>query len=820
VFLLLFAAAMSFWFKEWLDGFAILTVLLINAAIGFFMEYKARLSMVALRKLSSIPAKLVRGGRLREVNSDEIVPGDLLFIESGDLIPADGRLIRTRQLVVDESALTGESAPLEKREGILKADIVLADRTNMVYKGTYVSKGNSNIIVCATGMHTELGKIAAMVQSAEQAASPLEKKLEQFSKTLIKITVLLVLMIFIGGLLNRQPLLEMAETAIALAVAAIPEGLPIVATLSLAQGMMKMARYNVIVKKLSSVETLGGTNVICTDKTGTLTQNKMEVVEIITPVGSWQKNREFAGNSDHFDLIKKAAVLCNTANISRERNGVEEVGDPLEIALLRFAISCGENIETTRQLFKKTAEEPFSSDTKLMATLHNGNGETCVFAKGAAEELLVKCSRVMEGDVFVMDDQKCEQWKARAEEQASLGLRIVAVAFRPFEGGDQILSENLIFLGLICMIDPERPEVLSAISDCRSAGIKVVMITGDHPSTAIYIAKQLGLADENEEALIGRDLIAFDQLTGEQKQEWMNARVFARVNPGHKLDLVKVYQEKGYVVGMTGDGVNDAPALKKADIGIAMGQKGTQVAQEVADMVLKDDSFSSVVIAIRQGRVIFDNIRKFVTYLLSCNLSELLVIAIAAVMNPHFQLLPLQILFINLITDVLPALALGVTPGSPGIMLLPPRKSSEPIIDSRRWKQILLYAGVIALASILAVLFNHYNYHKGEPWDAVMCNNILFFTLICCQLLHVLNMNEGNFFRSEVMRNKYVWISIGASLFILFSLIQVDLVKESLNIVAMRVREWTVILIASLASVIVIQGVKRFFLKHRSSNEK
>ena len=808
VFLLLFAAGMSFWFKEWLDGIAILLVLFINAAIGFYMEFKAHKSVKALKKLSSIPAKVVRDGKLNEINSEEIVPGDIAFTEAGDMIPADGMIIRSTQLLIDESALTGESVPVEKKADVLPEETILGDRTNMVFKATNVSKGNAYILVGATGMKTELGKIANLVHSSKQAATPLEKKLEEFSKKLIFITLGIVILIFIIGLINGEPLIAMLQTSIALAVAAIPEGLPIVATLTLAQGMLKMSQYNVIVKKLSSVETLGGTNVICTDKTGTLTQNKMEVVFVDTPSDTRKK--------EQLELITQGAILCNTAEIQTSEKETKEIGDPLEIALLKFSKDKGKDIDKVREAFSKKGEEPFSSDTKIMSTLHEHDGKFYVFSKGAPEELLLKCTQIYEDSVVDMDTVKKNQWKAMAEKSAASGHRMIAMAYRQTDSTPASLIDELVFLGLIGMIDPPRPEVQAAINDCKTAGIKVVMITGDHPSTAHFIGTQLGISTEEEVPVIGNDMKEFEDLSEEEKQHWINTSVFARVNPKHKLDLVKVFQEKGYVVGMTGDGVNDAPAIKKSDIGIAMGLRGTQVAQEVSDMVLKDDSFSSIVVAIKQGRIIFENIKKFVTFLLSCNLSELVVIAVAALMNFHFQMLPLQILFINLITDLLPALALGVTKGGANIMQLPPRNSSEPIIDKSRWKLIFFYSIVIALVSTTGVLINHFYLHTGDASDAAMCNNILFFTLIFSQLFHVFNMGSGPFFKSEVIKSKYVWYAVIASLVILIGLIQISFVRQALNIVPMTMREWIIILSASISSVIIIQVAKSLKLfKHK-----
>ncbi len=808
VYLLIGAAGLSFFFKEWLDGGAILVVILINAGIGFYMEYQAERSMAALKKLSILSAKVIRNGTTTEINAEELVPGDLVFLEAGDMVPADGMIFRSSQLQVDEAALTGESLPVEKKGGQLDQGTTLAERTNMVYKGTFITKGNTRALITSTGMMTELGKIASLVQSAEQAATPLEKKLEQFSKKLIIVTIVLVVIIFFVGLLNGKKILDMMETAIALAVAAVPEGLPIVATLALAKGMLKMAKHNVIVKRLSAVETLGGTDVICTDKTGTLTQNKIEVNLIATLTGKFDtsNSKKVDSKDTSFQHIINSAVLCNTASLGNDK----ESGDPLEVGLLKFAQQQGVIIETLRKENPLEKEEPFSSETKIMATLHRTSDGQRVYAKGAAEELINHCTRVI--------DQTGEQefnatlkatWLAESETLSASGLRVLAVATKTSSADEKTLTENLVFLGLIGMIDPLREEVFAAVQECKAAGIKVIMITGDHPSTAQNIGRKLGIIDEKDtRVMIGKDMNEYGGLSESEKDLWLSTSVFARVSPQQKLDLVSVLQERKHIVGMTGDGVNDAPALKKSDIGIAMGLRGSQVAQDVADMVLKDDSFSSIVLAIRQGRIIFENIRKFVIFLLSCNMSELLVVATAAVLNFHFQLLPLQILFINLITDLLPALALGVTAGSTSIMKQPARNSEESIIDKKRWIALIYYAVVITITTLGAVFISHYTTHSSEAWDPKLCNNILFFTLIISQLLHVFNMSStgrGNFFKNEVFKNKYVWYAIVASLVILFIAFQISIVRKTLDLSPMSVADWLIIIWMSFTSLIIIQ---------------
>lgn len=786
VIILLFAASMSFYFNEWLDGIAILIVILINAVIGFYMEFQADRSMEALQSLSVVLSKVIRGGKVKEINSEQIVPGDIVYLESGDIIPADGELLKASRLLINESALTGESVPVEKL--LTQQYETHADpHAQNLFKGTFVTNGNATYRITATGMNTELGKIASMVQSATQAATPLEKKLEGFSKKLIQITVLLVFVIFGAGWFAGNNFFDMLNTAIALAVAAIPEGLPIVATLGLARGMLKMASHNVIVKKLSAVETLGGTSVICTDKTGTLTENKMTVASVLP--------------SEHEQQIIEACALCNTANIDQG----DEVGDPLEVALLKYA-SKYENIEELRAQFPKIDEEPFSSESKRMLTLHRVANGHITIAKGAIESILGICSESANQSV---------DWKLNASDEAnkfaSQGYKVIAVASK--EHIDPIINNNdLTFLGIVGLIDPPRQSVAMAIQECKNAGIKVVMITGDHPATAKEIGRQLGI--ESTQVRLGSEMKPYDELTDSDKTLWLNQNIFARVSPAQKLDLIKLYQEKNFVVGMTGDGVNDAPALKKADIGIAMGLRGTQVAQDVADMVIKDDSFSSIVTAIKQGRIIFDNIRKFVVFLLSCNLSELFTIAITAIINLHFQLFPLQILFINLVTDVLPALALGMTPGNRNIMKVGPKAGDEPIITKPLWVAIVFYSVIISAVSLGAVMSSHFLFHKEEGWNPELCNNILFFTLICSQLLHVLNMNSKgvSIFKSEVVRNRYMWYSILVCIVILIGCYEFGPVRAALSLFRLTYFDWIIIIAFSIAGLIINQLAKVFNL--------
>lgn len=826
VLLLALAAGLSFFFEEWLDGIAIVAVMVINAVIGFFMEFQAERSMEALKKLTIVPARVLRDGKMVELSSEELVPGDIIFVEGGDMVTADARLIKSTQLQTDESALTGESLPIQKRVVDLSDDISLAERLNMLYKGTFVTNGNGYAVIVHTGMKTELGSIARMVQQATQAATPLEKKIQSFSKKMILVTVGLLIVIFIAGILNGQKIIQMLETSIALAVAAIPEGLPIVSTLALAFGMMRMAKHKVIVKKLSSVETLGGTNVICTDKTGTLTQNKIEAAFIQLDgtasrirVNSLESSIEWIDENEILEKeaylhLHRIAALCNTANYSIVDGTDKESGDPLEVGLLKM-VHCGvmKQGEYLKK-YPKMDEVPFSSDTKVMATIHTQPHGYYIAAKGAVEELINCCNSVLEQDKIVtLNAERKQKWLTLAEERAKSGLRMLAFAYRRSSEQQKDLLHDLTLAGLIGFIDPPRPEVSKAIAECKSAGIKVVMITGDHPATAKNIALQLGLTEESDEVIHGNSMKPYRELSNDDKTTWLNASVFARVSPAQKLDLVSLYQEKKMIVGMTGDGVNDAPALKKADIGIAMGQRGTQVAQQVADMVLKDDAFSSIVLAIKQGRVIFDNIRKFVMFLLSCNLSELFVIASAAILNLHFQLFPLQILFINLITDVLPALALGVTEAAPHIMERKPYSSGIAIIDKKRWTALFVYSSVIALATIGAVFTSHVWLHSNEGWNPELCNNILFYTLIFSQILHVFNMSSEtgiSFVKTEVFRNRYVWYAVLACTLIALSAYWIEPVRQVLEITIYGWKDWSIIISFSFLSLFANQLLKRF----------
>lgn len=808
------ATALSFWMGEYLDGYAILAVILLNSIIGFWMEYQAERSMEALSKLASAKAKVYRDGVIIELASEFIVPGDVLYLESGDIICADCKIISSSDLTVNESSLTGEAMPIEKNNLAVADEVPILERTDLVFKGTFVYNGNATVEVVKTGMNTELGKIALLVQHSDQSTTPLEKKLQVFSKKLIAITLVLLVVIFGIGIFTDRDMIDLFTTSIALAVAAIPEGLPIVSTLALAQGMMRLAKMKILVKKLSAVETLGGTTVICTDKTGTLTQNKIQVHQLL-PV------EENDTENEHW--MNMVAILCNKASLHFKDSDIQEIGDPLETGLLKYAFSKKLDIESIRKENKLIGEIPFSSDLKYMVTQHAKGEHKFMLIKGAVEVVLNKCShKYSKESQSTLTEKDKEFWLGRLEEYASQGHRVVAGAYFNGEGTIENHENEFTFIGLFTFLDPAVEGVKEAIQSCKDAGIDVKMITGDHPATALYIANELGISDHST-ALVGTGMKPFAELNEVDKELWSSTAVFARVSPSQKLDLVKVLQEKGHIVGMTGDGVNDAPALKKADIGIAMGVRGTQVAQEVSDLILKDDSFSSIVHAIKEGRIIFRNIQQFVIYLLSCNLSELLVVSFASLTNLHFQLLPLQILFINLITDVLPALALGVGPGSNNVMKAMPRNPALPLLDKNQWLAVWGYAGIISFYSLGAVLVSHEWLHSIEEFDPILCNNILFMTLIFCQLFHVFNMtsNDSTIFKSEVTRNKYVWYALAFTISIVALLALIEPFGDLLSVRHLKLSDWILVLVSAVLSTFSMELLKKTkWFNKENGNEK
>ncbi|QDA61034.1 cation-translocating P-type ATPase [Hymenobacter jejuensis] len=765
------AAIFSFAFHDLAEGYAIVGVILLNALIGFWLEWNAQASMAALRRLGVSTARVLREGQVRGIPSDQVTVGDVLLVEAGEVVAADAELFEAQQLQVNESALTGESMPVSKQLTKVPADAPLAEQVNTLFKGTAVVNGTGRAYVTGVGGTTQLGTITQMVQQARHAATPLEAKLDRLAQQLVFITVGLAALFVVAGVLEGKSTYLLLKTAIVLAVAAIPEGMSIVATLALAYGMLRLARRNVLVKRLAAVETLGGTDVIFTDKTGTLTQNQMAVHTIWLPEGRieftpGETEIEFNANpllrSEAYQYLLRVAVLCNNATFS-PADADATLGDPLEVALLSLAHTSRFDVPGTQAASRRLAEQPFNSDTRLMATLHaSAHVPAWVAVKGAAEEVLHHSAQVQTADgPQPLTATETALWLHRAEELAQSGLRTLALAYRVLDSEDQPdWAHELVWLGLVAFLDPPRAEVIPALAACQHAGIRVIMVTGDHPATALTVARQVHLsADPHTTVLTGAELLNLTaHPNGAGRRQLLQTTVFARVSPAQKLDLVSIYQQQGHIVAMTGDGVNDAPALKKADIGVAMGLRGTQVASEAAALVLRDDSFASIVAAVEQGRIIFTNIRRFVLYLVSCNLSELLVVTTAGLVGVGLGLLPLQILFLNLLTDVFPALALGVGEGSGRVMQHPPRSPRSPVMRPGDWRLATAYAALMTLALLTSYFTAHYQYGLSTT----VSNNILFYGLAAAQLLHVFNMaGIGTPLRhNDVFRNRYVWLAL------------------------------------------------------------
>jgi Ca2+-transporting ATPase len=829
ILLLAVSAIISFIFGDIVEGFAIVAVIFINAAIGFFTELRAVRSMEALKALTKVTTKVLRDGRLQEINAEEIVPKDILIFDGGDVITADARLIETSNLMANESALTGESLPVPKNVDPLPGDTPLADRSNMVYKGTSISRGSGRALVIATGMDTELGNISSLVQEAEDEATPLQERLDSLGEKLIYISLGLALIVAITGWLSGNELSLMIKTAIALAIASIPEGLPIVATIALARGMRKMAERNALINKLSSVETLGATNVILTDKTGTLTENQMTVTNVILRNGEVRfqgEGLELAGNiqwknsniqkdsSANLMELLKVGILCNDASLTVNDDTVEEaIGEPMEIAL-KIA---GQKIDLTSSELDEDYPEvrkiSFEQATKMMATVHSIDNDKYLYAvKGSPNAVIDASSKVQKADeIFDMSQEDKKWWRNKNRSIANRGLRVIAVAKKKTQTQDEDPYQNLTLLGLVGLMDPPREEVRKAIQRCKIAGIKVIMATGDHGETAKEIAQAVGLIESADtEYLLGKDLKDISNLSQEDRNKYINTKIFARVNPEQKLELIQLHQENNAIVAMTGDGVNDAPALKKADIGIAMGQRGTQVAKEAADMVLEDDFFGTIVTAIEQGRTIFNNIRKFVLYLLSCNISEIMVVTLATIFGMPLPVLPLQILFLNLVTDVFPALALGMGEGSPRLMSEPPRDAEEPIMTQRHWVTMGVYGALITASVLLSM--NYLISNLG--FQETQATTISFLILATAQLWHVFNMRENgsNLIKNSITSNKFVWIAIFITLSLLFAAVFVPFLANLLSLEPPSVQGWLVVLIGGLVPMLIGQGLKKLDL--------
>ncbi|MCB7481033.1 cation-translocating P-type ATPase [Christiangramia sediminis] len=817
IYILLGAMILAFLFNEIIEGFAILFVVFITVLIGFFMEWQAMRSLVALQKMVETESTVIRDGEERRLASRSLVPGDIILLQAGDVVPADARLIAQKSLSLKESMLTGESEQVEKKLDTLPLETRLTERINMIFNGTIIARGNAKAVVTATGDETAIGQISYMTQEAEKKRTPLEKKLNSLTHWLILFTVVLAVLIAMTGFLTANDPVLMIKTGIALAVAAIPEGLPVVATITLARGMLKLSKQKVVIKRLESVQTLGETNIICTDKTGTLTENKMAVRSIVfenskidleNPID--QKNLKTHKNEPDLDQLIKVAVLCNNSNPKKSKAN----GDAIDTALMEFVNNTSYQANAIAEGYPEVNEMPFDAELKLMLTLNEDHGKFITCVKGAPENVLKYCEYILVagGEKKLTD---AHAWNNCADNLASHGLRVLAFAYRNTTDipAQEKLLEELVLIGIVGFLDPPRQDIAQAIKIYKDAGIQVKMLTGDHPGTSLKIAQEIGLVgleNVNEKTVLGSDYPDFEKITLKQEKLLLNASVFARMLPKQKLDLVSFYQKHEGVVGMLGDGVNDAPALKKADIGIAMGIRGTEAAKEVADVILMDDKFTALRLAIHQGRAIFENIRYFVIFLVSCNLAEVISVATASLTNLPLPLLPLQILYLNLVTDIFPALALGMGKGSKGIMLNSPRDPQEQILTKDHWLATVIYGLSITIAVIGIVIYA--NFKLNLP--SLTINNMAFYTLVLAQLFNIFNLPswKTSFFKNEVTSNPWVWISLVVSILITYMGYYIPFLRETLSLVTLDFNQILLVVLFALFSLLISQIVKRLGL--------
>jgi Ca2+-transporting ATPase len=753
-------------FGDMKDAIIIVAILVINMIIGITQENKADNALKELKNMSSPKAKVKRDGHIEKIGSENVVSGDIIILEAGDYIPADLRLIESVNLKIDESALTGESVPVEKNAAaVLDSGAVLGDRVNSASMGTVVTYGRGAGVVCATGTDTEMGKIAAILSETDEANTPLQDKLNAMAKMLGAVCIITCAIVFAVGFLydfldvgEQRGIIDMLMVSVSLAVAAVPEGVAIVATVILAIGVQKMVRANVIVKKLRAVETLGSTTVICSDKTGTMTQNKMTVADV---------------DSDNIPLMAEISALCNDAVYDKETGKI--IGDPTESAMLVYGAAVGADKDKLNAEYKRVHEIPFDSERKMMSVCNIKGSKVVMSTKGAPDAIIRRSAYLyLEGRVVEMTDDIRRGLIARNEQFASRALRVLAFAYKEYDHKTEIdcTEEDLIYVGMMGMIDPPRGEVKSSVEQCREAGITVKMITGDHKITGGAIAKELGIMREGDKVLEGGDIDILSD--GELREKVKTVNVFARVTPEHKVRIVAAVKENNNIVAMTGDGVNDAPSLKKADIGIAMGITGTDVSKEAADMILTDDNFVSIVGAVEQGRTIYGNIRKVTGYLLACNIGEILIILLAIIAGLPVPLVATQLLFLNLLTDAFPAFALGLESKEPGVMKKKPRDPKEPIINKSMRGLVAVRAVFMCIGALGAFLYGYFV--KDYETAVSMC----FFTLVAAELLvsYVCKTDTFVGFNRELFANKFLNISIGLSLLILFAVMYVPFLND------------------------------------------
>src|SRR3989338_3342290 len=796
ILILIVAAVISAFIGDLTDTIVILAIVLLNAVIGFFQEYRAEGALAALKKLEIPAATIIRDGKHQQIPATEIMPGDIVVLTAGEIVPADIRLIESPNLMIDESSLTGESTPVEKSTNIISEETSLADRRNMTFKGTVITYGRGVGVVVTTGMSTELGRIAYLLQETEKIKAPLQIKLDVMGKRLAVVALLLCLIIFIAGVWRGESLQLMSLTAISLAVAAIPESLPAVITIVLALGAYRMSKVNALIRKLPAVETLGCVTAICSDKTGTLTQNKMKVEFIYD--GKELKKKWSLDTSD-MNLIFKAMTLCNDASIDSDKG----IGDPTEIALLKAESKLGINKSELEKKYPRINEIPFDSFKKRMTTIHSSpeNQEIhLAFMKGSVDSLLDTCS---------IDNNIKGQIIKENEKMAGDGIRVLAVAYREIKKGISTaeVEKEFTFLGLIGMIDPPREEAYEAVKICMKAGIVPIMITGDHPSTGKSIAKRLGITNENGQTITGRDMEVLEP--AHLNNLLSSVRIFARVSPEDKIRIVSALKEKGHIVAMTGDGVNDAPALKKADIGIAMGITGTDVSKDASDIILRDDNFATIVKAVYEGRVIYDNIRKFIRYMLSTNSGEILTMFFALMIGMPLPILPIQILWINLVTDSFPALALGVEPAEKDVMNRPPRAPKESIFARGMWQHII-WVGLLMSFGTLGVMSWGLKYD-----DLDHARSMTFFTLASFQMFHVMAIRSEreSIFTLGFLSNKLLLSAVLLTFLLQIMITYTTILQGIFKTVSLSAFEIFLCLSVSFSVFVAVEIEKAYFRK-------
>ena len=827
VWILIGAGIISAFLGEWVDGIAILAIVILNAVIGFYQEYNAEKAIAALKKMAAPQAKVRRNGQVIAIPAAQVVPGDVIEIEAGDLVPADARLLEAASLKSVEAALTGESVPVAKRASTLdQIEAPLGDRKNMVFMGTSVAWGSGRAVVVATGMETEFGRIAGLLQEASlEEGTPLQKRLQAVGQILVWATLGIVGTIFALGLLRNIPAFELFLVSVSLAVAAIPEGLPAVVTIALALGVQRMARRRALVRKLPAVETLGSTNVICTDKTGTLTLGEMTVRELFVAGETFTVTGEgygLNGNillngkppaepaSEQLRLFLTLLVGCNSAHLTMKAGVWKVIGDPTEGALLTAGLKFGVEKSAVETDLPKIHEFPFDSTRKRMSVLRKtSSGTLRAMVKGAPDILLERCTHILtEGGIRVIKQEDRERITAKMDDMAQHALRILAAGFRDIGDGvvlgedPDIVERDLIFVGLIGMYDPPRPEARDAVARCISAGIRVVMITGDHPQTALVIAEELSITGKGDIAVSG---IKIDKLSDDELQQLVpTVSVYARVNAEHKLRIVRAWKANGAIVAMTGDGVNDAPAIKLADIGIAMGKTGTEVTKEASDMIITDDNFASIVAAVEEGRGIYDNIKKTLQYLLAGNLGELLVVTSAVMTGLPVPLLPIHLLWINLVTDGFPALALATDPIDPDIMKQPPRRRTEQITD-RSFFALMIFTGILTAAVTLSV----YIYELRHATEEVAIT-YAFATLIYAEVLRSFGVRSTTKTVWEIDLFSNFKLSLVVGLTMLFQpwSHHVPFLQHLFKIVAMPWSECFMLIAIGLIPLVVLEMLK------------